>query len=55
MGALRLTLELINRLHPRGKGNELVKLGLRPISAQDVEFAVHTLGFAIRKIDLAKI
>lgn len=51
--ALRSTLEIINRLHPRGKDNELIKLGLRPITEQDAEFAVQALGFVVREIGWA--
>lgn len=51
--ALRSTLEVINRLHPRGKDNEAIKLGLRTTNDQDAEFAVHAIGFIIRELGWA--
>lgn len=51
--ALRSTLEVLNRLHPRGKDNEVNKHGLRATNEQDAEFAVHALGFLIREVGWA--
>jgi hypothetical protein len=50
MVALRSSLEAINRLHPRGKDNELNKHQLRQVEEADAEFALHCLGFVIREI-----
>jgi hypothetical protein len=52
--ALCSALEIINRLHPRGKDNEQVRLGLRPVSEADAELAVHAIGFLIREIGWGK-
>lgn len=53
MVALRSALEVINRLHPRGKDNEANKHQLRQIEESDAEFALHALGFVIREIKWA--
>jgi hypothetical protein len=52
--ALRSALEIINKLHPRGKDNERHKLSLRAISENDATFAVHALGFILREIGWVK-
>jgi len=49
--ALRSALETINRLHPRGKDNELHKYSMRQVDEHDAEYAVHALGFVIREIN----
>lgn len=51
--ALCSALDIINKLHPRGKDNELVKMDLRPVNEGDAEFAVHAIGFVIREIGWA--
>lgn len=48
--ALRSALEIINKLHPRGKDNERHKMSLRIVSDDDATFAVHALGFVLREI-----
>lgn len=53
MVALCSALEVINRLHPRGKDNEANRLQLRPVEASDAEYAVQTLGFLLREIKWA--
>jgi len=53
MVALRSMLELINRLHPRGKDNEVNKHQLRQVEESDAECAVHALGFVIREVKWA--
>jgi hypothetical protein len=50
MVALRSSLELINRLHPRGKDNELNKHQLRQVEEADADLALHCLGFILREI-----
>ncbi|MBR7745227.1 hypothetical protein [Undibacterium baiyunense] len=52
--ALRSTLEIINKLHPRGKDNERHKMSLRVVDDNDATFAVHALGFLLREIGWAK-
>ncbi|MDO8729505.1 MAG: hypothetical protein Q7K26_06550 [bacterium] len=52
--ALCSALEIINRLHPRGKDNEAARMELRTVSESDAELAVHALGFVIRDIGWAK-
>lgn len=49
--ALRSALETINRLHPRGKDNELHKYSMRQVDEHDAEYAVHALAFVIREIN----
>jgi hypothetical protein len=53
MLAIRSALEIINRLHPRGKDNEVNKHRLRHLDELDAEFAVHALGFVIREVKWA--
>lgn len=48
--ALRSALEIINKLHPRGKDNERHKMSLRIVNDDDATFAVHALGFVLREI-----
>jgi hypothetical protein len=52
--ALRSALEIINRLHPRGKDNELMKLNLRHVTDADAELAVHVIAFVLREVGWAK-
>ncbi|WP_423680469.1 hypothetical protein [Undibacterium sp. WLHG33] len=52
--ALCSALDIISKLHPRGKDNELEKMQLRAVTDEDAEFAVHTLGFIIREIGWSK-
>ena len=47
---LRAALETINLLHPRGKENERERYGLREVSNEDAELALHAAGFVIREI-----
>jgi len=49
--ALRSALETINRLHPRGKDNELHKYSMRQVNEHDAEYAVHALAFLIREVN----
>lgn len=53
MVALRATLEIIARLHSRGKDNERHKMALRTVTEDDATFAVHALGFILREIQWA--
>lgn len=48
--ALHSALDVINRLHPRGKDNEVQRLELRPVEEGDAELAVHAVGFVLREI-----
>lgn len=48
--ALLSALDVINRLHPRGKDNEVERLDLRPVHDGDAELAVHTVAFVLREI-----
>jgi hypothetical protein len=48
--ALRSALEIINKLHPRGKDNERNKMSLRSVDENDATFAIHALAFALREI-----
>jgi hypothetical protein len=50
MLALRSALEIINKLHPRGKDNERNKMSLRTVDENDATFAVHALAFVLREI-----
>jgi hypothetical protein len=50
---LYAALEIINKLHPRGKDNEARRMDLRPVSDSDAELAVHALGFVIREVGWA--
>ena len=52
--ALCSALEIINKLHPRGKANEAMRLDLRPVTEGDAELAVHAVAFVIREIGWAK-
>ncbi|CAJ3384878.1 Uncharacterised protein [Burkholderia pseudomallei] len=47
---VRAALETINLLHPRGKDNERVRYGLREVSNEDAELALHAAGFVLREI-----
>jgi hypothetical protein len=51
--ALRSALEIINKLHPRGKDNERNKMSLRSVDENDATFAVHALAFVLREIGWA--
>lgn len=53
MVALRSALEIISRLHPRGKDNERHRLQLRDVAPADAEYAVSTLGFILRELKWA--
>lgn len=48
--ALRSALEIINKLHPRGKDNERNKMSLRNVDENDATFAIHALAFLLREI-----
>lgn len=48
--ALHSALEIVNRLHPRGKDNEVERLELRPVHDADAELAVHAVAFVLREI-----
>ena len=48
--ALRSALEIINKLHPRGKDNERNKMLLRSVDENDATFAIHALAFLLREI-----
>jgi hypothetical protein len=48
--ALISALEIINKLHPRGKDNERLKMSLRTVDEGDASFAIHALGFVLREI-----
>lgn len=52
--ALCAALEIINKLHPRGKDNELMRLNLRPVTEGDAELSVYLTGFVLREIGWAK-
>ena len=49
--ALHSAMEIVNRLHPRGKDNEIERLELRPVHDGDAELAVHAVGFVLREIE----
>jgi len=51
--ALLSALDIINRLHPRGKDNEVERLNLRLVDDGDAELAVHTVAFVLREIGWA--
>lgn len=51
--ALHSTLDVTNRLHPRGKDNEVERMELRPVHDGDAEFAVHAVAFVLREIGWA--
>lgn len=51
--ALHSALDVINRLHPRGKDNEVERLELRPVHDGDAELAVHAVAFVVREIGWA--
>ena len=51
--ALLSALDVINRLHPRGKDNEVERLALRPVHEGDAELAVHAVAFVLREIGWA--
>jgi hypothetical protein len=48
--ALRSALEIINKLHPRGKDNERHKMSLRTVEESDAIFSVQALGFLLREM-----
>lgn len=48
--ALLSALDVVNRLHPRGKDNEVERLELRPVNDGDAELAVHAVAFVLREI-----
>lgn len=50
MVALRSTLEIISRLHSRGKDNERHKMSLRTVEEDDAVLAVRALGFILREL-----
>lgn len=50
MVALRSTLEIIAKLHSRGKDNERHKMSLRPVEEDDAGLAVQSLGFVLREL-----
>ncbi|SFM48691.1 hypothetical protein SAMN02982985_04257 [Rugamonas rubra] len=52
--AFRSALEIINKLHPRGKDNERHKMSLRTVDEDDAALAVHALGFILREIGWAR-
>jgi hypothetical protein len=47
-------LDVVNRLHPRGKDNEALKYDLRAVSDEDASLALHATGFVIREIGWAR-
>ena len=47
-------LEIVNRLHPRGKQNEARRLDLRDVTEEDAALAVHATGFVIREFGWAR-
>lgn len=49
--ALRSALEIIAKLHSRGKDNERHKMSLRTVEEDDATLAVHALGFILREIN----
>ncbi|UUZ66314.1 hypothetical protein LP417_35460 (plasmid) [Polaromonas sp. P1-6] len=51
--ALHSALDVVNRLHPRGKDNEVERLALRPVHDGDAELAVHAVGFVLREVGWA--
>lgn len=51
--ALHSALDVINRLHPRGKDNEVARLDLRAVNDGDAELAVHAIAFVLREIGWA--
>lgn len=53
MVALCSALEVINRMHPRGKDNEVMKHQLRQVEESDAEYAVHAISFILREIKWA--
>lgn len=50
MVALRSTLEIIAKLHSRGKDNERHKMSLRTVEEDDAALAVQALGFVLREL-----
>ncbi|MFM0619770.1 hypothetical protein PQR37_37565 [Paraburkholderia nemoris] len=50
---LRSTLEVVNMLHPRGKGNERHRYSLRDVIEEDASLAVHATGFVVREVGWA--
>jgi hypothetical protein len=50
MVALRSTLEIIAKLHSRGKDNERQKMSLRSVEEDDAGLAVQSLGFVLREL-----
>lgn len=52
--ALCAALDIINKLHPRGKDNEKISRDLRPVSEEDAELSVHLTGFVLREIGWAR-
>jgi len=51
--ALRSTLEILARLHSRGKDNERHKMSLRAVEQDDAALAIQALGFILREIGWA--
>jgi hypothetical protein len=51
--ALQSALDVVNRLHPRGKDNEVERHELRPVHEGDAELAVHAVAFVLRELDWA--
>lgn len=52
--ALRSALEIIARLHSRGKDNERYKMSLREVEEDDAAMAIHAVGFILREIGWAR-
>lgn len=50
MVALRSSLEIIAKLHSRGKDNERHKMSLRSVEEDDAGLAVQSLGFLLREL-----
>jgi hypothetical protein len=48
-----LAMDIVNRLHPRGKHNEVHKYDLRAVTGEDAALAVQATGFLIREFDWA--
>jgi hypothetical protein len=47
---VRLALETVNLLHPRGKENERERYDLREVSKEDAELALHAAGFVLTEL-----
>lgn len=50
----RAAIEVVCKLHPRGKSNEQQRLGTRDVTEEDGMFAVEALGFVLRELGWAR-